>query len=1031
MAERTASMAALKAIKQQVNACHAKFRLRLMICGSNDCHLTGSGDVKSSLDMALQETGLKDQVQIVETGCIGSCSMGPVMTVFPEEIFYMKLESEDVPELVENHLIKGVPVQRLMYHDPVTGQAVPRRSEIPFFALQHAFVLHNRGLTDPRRIEDYIWRDGYQAMFKSLTALSPSQIIAEVKDSGLRGRGGGGFPTGMKWEFCASTKSDVKYVLCNADEGDPGAFMDRRIMEDDPHAILEGMVIGARAIDAHQGYIYCRAEYPLAIERLTCAIAQAEAHGLLGRNIMGTGFDFSVDIYQGAGAFVCGEETALMNSIEGKRGTPRPRPPFPAVSGLWKKPSILNNVETWSSVPQIILGGADAYASIGTETSKGTKVFAVTGKINHIGLVEVPMGTTLGEIIFDISGGVPNNRKFKAAQLGGPSGGCVPADCLNLPIDYEEIVKAGAIMGSGGLIVMDEDTCMVDMARYFMDFCQDESCGKCTPCRVGTKRMRQILENICKGNGRIEDIELLESLSVAIRDTALCGLGQTAPNPVLSTLRYFIDEYNAHIIDKKCPAGVCADLFESPCRNACPVEMEIPAYIALVRAGRFDDAYRVLKRTNPFPSVCGRVCGHPCQSKCRRGQLDESLAIKNIKRFITDHAAPPNVETLPVTRSEKIAVIGAGPAGMTAALEMKKRGYAVTVFEALPEAGGMLRWGIPEYRLPRDILAREIQDILDTGVALRTGVKIGKDLPFADLEKSYDAIYIGVGAQKSMLLGLANEDADGVMGAVEFLRSHSLGEAVAVGKSVAVIGGGNSAIDAARTALRMGAYSVKILYRRERRDMPAIQVEIKAAEEEGVTIEYLVAPKEILVKDGKVASLELSRMRLGPFDASGRRKPVAIEGGEFVIPVDTLIPAIGQQAEPDLICAPGIGMTKNTITVNPDYSTAHPRVWAGGEVVTGPAMVIDAIAAGQKAAAAMDKALREIKGEAPWKAVQEKIDIPFEVDEDTVEQPQAKMPALAPENRGKNFAEVELGFNPETAVREARRCIRCDAVRGQ
>jgi NADH-quinone oxidoreductase subunit F len=361
-------------------------------------------------------------------------------------------------------------------------------------------------------------------------------------------------------------------------------------------------------------------------------------------------------------------------------------------------------------------------------------------------------------------------------------------------------------MGSGGLIVMDEDTCMVDMARYFMDFCQDESCGKCTPCRVGTKRMRQILENICQGKGRIEDIELLESLSVTIRDTALCGLGQTAPNPVLSTLRYFIDEYNAHIVDKKCPAGVCADLFASPCRNACPVEMEIPAYIALVRAGRFDDAYRVLKRTNPFPSVCGRVCGHPCQSKCRRGQLDESLAIRNIKRFITDHAAPPKVEALPVTRSEKIAVIGAGPAGMTAALEMKKRGYAVTVFEALPEAGGMLRWGIPEYRLPRDILAREIQDILDTGVVLRTGVKIGKDLPFADLEKSYDAIYIGVGAQKSMPLGLANEDADGVMGAVEFLRSHSLGEAVAVGKFVAVIGGGNSAIDAARTALRMGAH---------------------------------------------------------------------------------------------------------------------------------------------------------------------------------------------------------------------------------
>jgi NADH-quinone oxidoreductase subunit F len=433
MAECTASMAALKAIKQQVNACHAKFRLRLMICGSNDCHLTGSGDVKSALDMALQETGLKDQVQIVETGCIGSCSMGPVMTVFPEEIFYMKLKSEDVPELVESHLIKGVPVQRLMYHDPVTGQAVPRRSEIPFFALQHAFVLHNRGLTDPRRIEDYIWRDGYQAMFKSLTALSPSQIIAEVKDSGLRGRGGGGFPTGMKWEFCASTKSDVKYVLCNADEGDPGAFMDRRIMEDDPHAILEGMVIGARAIDAHQGYIYCRAEYPLAIERLTCAIAQAEAHGLLGRNIMGTGFDFSVDIYQGAGAFVCGEETALMTSIEGKRGTPRPRPPFPAVSGLWGKPSILNNVETWSSVPQIILGGGDAYASIGTETPRGPRYLPLPAKSTISAWWKFPWEPPLERSSLIFQAGSRTTRNSRRPSLGGLQGDAFPQTVSTCP----------------------------------------------------------------------------------------------------------------------------------------------------------------------------------------------------------------------------------------------------------------------------------------------------------------------------------------------------------------------------------------------------------------------------------------------------------------------------------------------------------------------------------------------------------------------------------------------------------------------
>ena len=477
--------------------------------------------------------------------------------------------------------------------------------------------------------------------------MTPSEIISEVKTSGLRGRGGGGFPTGIKWEFCATSKGDIKYVLCNADEGDPGAFMDRSVMEADPHAVLEGMIIAAKAINSHQGYIYCRAEYPLAVKRLNLAIEQAREYGLLGKDILGSGFDFDVEVYQGAGAFVCGEETALMGSIEGRRGMPRPRPPFPAVSGLWKKPTVLNNVETYANIPQIILQGGENYAKIGTESSKGTKVFALTGKVNRIGLVEVPMGTTLGEIIFDIGGGIPSGKRFKAAQLGGPSGGCIPAEHLNTPTDYEAIAKAGAIMGSGGMIVMDDDTCMVDMARYFMDFCQDESCGKCTPCRVGTKRMLEILQRICKGEGREGDIELLEDLAQQIKDTALCGLGQTAPNPILSTIRYFRHEYEAHILDKHCPAAVCSELFKSPCQHTCPVGMDIPAYIALVRAGRIDDAYKVLKRTNPFPSVCGRVCGHTCQMKCRRGQLDEPVAIMHLKRFITDHAKRPKIEPLP------------------------------------------------------------------------------------------------------------------------------------------------------------------------------------------------------------------------------------------------------------------------------------------------------------------------------------------------------------------------------------------------
>ena len=535
-------------------------RMDLLLCSGTGCQASGSQEVREALKKELARHHLENEIRIIETGCNGFCAQGPLMIVQPEDIFYQKLTAEDIPHLVEEHFLKGRPVKRLFYKEPASAETIPTMDDIPFYSKQRLIVLKNRGVIDPENIDEYIARDGYVGLGKALLEMTPQQIIQEVKTSGLRGRGGAGFPTGLKWEFANKAKGDVKYALCNADEGDPGAFMDRSVLEADPHAVLEGMIIAGKAIGAKQGYIYCRAEYPLAIKRLNIAIAQARDYGLLGKDILGSGHDFDIEIYQGAGAFVCGEETALMHSIEGKRGMPRPRPPFPAQQGLWKKPTVLNNVETYANVAQIVQNGGAWYAGIGTESSKGTKVFALTGAVNNIGLVEVPMGITLREIIFDIGGGIPKKRKFKAVQLGGPSGGCVPEQYLDTPVDYESIVKVGAIMGSGGMIVMNDQTCMVDMARFFMDFIQDESCGKCTPCREGTMRMLQILEKITHGHGEPGDIDLLEELSDMIKNSALCGLGQTGPNPVLSTLQYFRDEYEAHIYEKRCPAKRCAAL---------------------------------------------------------------------------------------------------------------------------------------------------------------------------------------------------------------------------------------------------------------------------------------------------------------------------------------------------------------------------------------------------------------------------------------------------------------------------------------
>ena len=536
------------------------YRTHVMVCGGTGCTASGSGKIQEALVSEIKKKGLEDEVKVVQTGCFGLCELGPIMIIYPGDVFYSRVTVDDIPEIVEEHLLKGRVVERLVHEDEVTREKTTSLDDTSFYKIQKRVALRNCGVIDPENIDEYLAMDGYTALEKVLTTMTPDDVIQCLLDAGLRGRGGAGFPTGLKWKFAKNAVGDVKYVCCNADEGDPGAFMDRSVLEGDPHSVLEAMAIAGYTIGSNQGYIYVRAEYPIAVKRLQIALKQAKDYGLIGKNILGTGFDFDIDIRLGAGAFVCGEETALMTSIEGKRGEPRPRPPFPANKGLFQKPSILNNVETWANIPQIINNGPEWFAAMGTEKSKGTKVFALGGKITHTGLVEVPMGTTLRQVVEEVGGGIPNGKKFKAAQTGGPSGGCIPAQFFDVPMDYEHLAEIGSIMGSGGLIVMDEDNCMVDIAKFFLQFTVDESCGKCTPCRLGTKRMLEILEKITSGNGTMDDLAKLENHAYYVKTNSLCGLGQTAPNPVLSTLKYFRDEYIAHIVDKHCPAGVCSDL---------------------------------------------------------------------------------------------------------------------------------------------------------------------------------------------------------------------------------------------------------------------------------------------------------------------------------------------------------------------------------------------------------------------------------------------------------------------------------------
>jgi NADH-quinone oxidoreductase subunit F len=1015
---------------------------------------TGAQEVYDEMKTAIEDEKL-DAI-LTRTGCLGFCQKEPLVDILISglpKLTYKEMTPDKAREVVialkdgqiiekyllcklEEEILLDEPVKK--YDASKTNgnlSSIPSYNEVPFFSKQRKIALRNCGFINPDSIEEYIARGGYSALNKALTQLSPEQTIEEIKKSGLRGRGGAGFPTGRKWEFCRREKDETKYIVCNADEGDPGAYMDRSVLEGDPHSVLEGMLIGAYAIGAFRGFIYVRSEYPLAIVRLREAIKQAKDYGLLGENIFDSGFNFDIEIREGSGAFVCGEETSLMHSIEGVSPEPRQRPPFPAQSGLWGHPTNINNVETWANVPAIMKKGGDWYAKIGTEKSRGTKVFSLVGKVRNTGLVEVPMGITLQEIIYDIGDGILKGKNFKAVQTGGPSGGCIPASLIDLPVDYESLAKVGSIMGSGGMVVMDEDTCIVDIAKYFLTFTNDESCGKCTSCREGSEALLEVLTRISEGEGEDGDIDFLQELGEAIKDASQCGLGQTLPNPVLSTLQHFREEYEAHIKYKRCPAAVCKKIISSPCQYICPLGQDVPAYVAYIAKGQFEEAIDIIRKENPLPLVCGRVCHHPCEAKCRAGESGDPIAIRALKRFAADYEMNKGIKPVkpkePVY-NEKVAIVGSGPAGLTCGYYLTLLGYEVTIFESLPVAGGMLAVCIPEYRLPKKILDMEIEAIKQTGVTIKTNAKID-DLE--DLKKQdYKAIFIATGAHKGFKMGIPGEDVKGVTDAIEFLKAVNLGKEVELGKHVAVIGGGNAAIDAARTARRMGCEKVQIIYRRTRGEMPSDPEEIDGALEEGVDINFLAAPVKVLSENGKLKGIECIKMRLGDIDTSGRRQPIPIKGSEFSLDVDTMIYAIRQ--EPDLSFLSSNNTIQisqwNSIMTDPEiFVTNEEGIFAGGDVVTGPATVTEAMAAGKIAAQSIHKYLRGEPIVREYTVTRPAVYVdPLELSEkemeELLEQKRSRMPAIPEFERMGNFKEVHLGLKEEDAIMEARRCLRCD-----
>jgi NADH-quinone oxidoreductase subunit F len=987
---------------------------------------------------------------LAPVGCFGACFQEPLVNVrLPGSplVILRRVQANDATrvlhDIANGNLSPDLIYCKIEEWDHITGHVrygqgypeVSLWSDVPFFKGQKKIVLRNCGLINPDDIEEYIAVGGYQALYKVLIDANPAGVIEQIKASKLRGRGGAGYSTGSKWEFLAKAKAEPKYIICNADEGDPGAYMNRNEIESDPHSLLEGMIIGAYVMGATEGIIYVRAEYPLAVHRLNRAIEQAREYGLLGENILGRGFKFDIELVEGAGAFVCGEETALIASLEGEAGRPRPRPPFPAQKGLWGKPTNINNVETWYNIAPIVTRGPAWFTETGSSKSSGTKVFSLVGKVKNTGLVEMPLGTSLKTFIYDIGEGAVGEGQVKAVQTGGPSGGCIPHDMFDTAVDYENLQQLGSIMGSGGMVVMDEDNCMVDVARYFIEFTHSESCGKCIPCRVGLNKCLRILNRVTEGAGTAHHLEILDELSHYIRDCSLCGLGQTAPNPVLTTLRHFRNEFEDHILARRCQAGVCEELALSPCENSCPLHMNIPRFLQLYKENRLEDAFLSVILDNPLPASTGRVCQHPCDTRCRRQTLDQAVNMREVHRFIADSVFDsdkyePMAQIIVARKFEptgrKVAIVGAGPAGLTAAFYLAMLGHDVTVYDSKSEAGGMLRFALPEYRLPKGILRREIELIERLGVKFTFNTRVGVDLALNDLDDHFDMVFLSIGTWKESWVYQSGTELKGVYPALNFLEAVAAGQEVNLGRRVAIIGGGNAAIDSARTSLRKGC-DVTVFYRREYKDMPAIDEETQAAKEEGAKFVFLAAPHRV-IGDAKsnVKAIEIVKTRLGEYDSSGRRKPIATNEVQR-FECDSVIFAVGETVDLDFARASGLVLKENgTIEVNRfTHETSRPRFYAGGDLVTGASNVSNAMASGKQAARSIDLQLMETDR---WNSLYPEMEYEQAPPEEPSSNRRHTGHALAASARVRSQDEVVTGLSHEEALDESCRCLRCDVT---